>query len=376
MKFQVPSKTLYNYTSAVSKVINAKNALQILNNFLFVLDGDTLTISGSDTENALTARVPVSNAEGSGKFCIDARRLVDLLKQLPDEGINFEINESNLEVNISSSNGNYDLMGLNGDEYPQYKKEDEGVDPVNFIIPAEQIIKGIDNTLFAVSSDEFRPQMMGIYLDIKPEAITFVATDTRKLVKYTNSMAEPGVTGSCIMPIKPATVLKNVFAKEELIHVTLTRKCATIESESFTFNCRFIKGNFPDYNRVIPQNNPRVVTVDRGQLLNAVRRVGVFVDSNGGLVRFRITQNMIELKAQDVNTCTMAQEKISCSYEGDELVIGFSVPYLIEIFGTLSTEDIVIALSDPGRPGVFSLSENEENSELIILLMPMAVGDF
>ena len=376
MKFNVPSKTLYNYVSSVSKVINSKNALAILNNFLFVLDDNTLTITASDLENRLTARVPVTEVEGNGSFCIDARRLVDLLKEMPDQGITFNIDDNTLAVEITYPSGNYNLIALNGNEYPSNNNDDEDIEKLEFTCPTEQLIKGIDNTLFAVGNDDLRPQMMGILWDIKPDAITFVATDTRKLVKYRNEMSAPGVEGSCIIPIKPATVIKNVFAKEQEVKVTIEPKSATFESPSFTFNCRFIKGTFPDYNRVIPANNPYTLTIDRHSFLNAVRRVGVFVDPGHGLVKFKLTPDKLIMKAQDNNYLTSAWESVPCDFTGSEMVIGFSAPYLIEIFGTLSTSDIVIKLSDPSRPGVFLPSENDTDSELLMLLMPMTVTEF
>jgi DNA polymerase-3 subunit beta len=376
MKFNVPSKTLYNYVSSVSKVINSKNALAILNNFLFVLDDNTLTITASDLENRLTARVPVTEVEGNGSFCIDARRLVDLLKEMPDQGITFNIDDNTLAVEITYPSGNYNLIALNGNEYPSNNNDDEDIEKLEFTCPTEQLIKGIDNTLFAVGNDDLRPQMMGILWDIKPDAITFVATDTRKLVKYRNEMSAPGVEGSCIIPIKPATVIKNVFAKEQEVKVTIEPKSATFESPSFTFNCRFIKGTFPDYNRVIPANNPYTLTIDRHSFLNAVRRVGVFVDPGHGLVKFKLTPDKLIMKAQDNNYLTSAWESVPCDFTGSEMVIGFSAPYLIEIFGTLSTSDIVIKLSDPSRPGVFLPSENDTDSELLMLLMPMTVSEF
>ena len=376
MKFNVPSKTLYNYVSSVSKVINSKNALAILNNFLFVFDDNTLTITASDLENRLTARVPVTEVEGNGSFCIDARRLVDLLKEMPDQGITFNIDDNTLAVEITYPSGNYNLIALNGNEYPSNNNDDEDIEKLEFTCPTEQLIKGIDNTLFAVGNDDLRPQMMGILWDIKPDAITFVATDTRKLVKYRNEMSAPGVEGSCIIPIKPATVIKNVFAKEQEVKVTIEPKSATFESPSFTFNCRFIKGTFPDYNRVIPANNPYTLTIDRHSFLNAVRRVGVFVDPGHGLVKFKLTPDKLIMKAQDNNYLTSAWESVPCDFTGSEMVIGFSAPYLIEIFGTLSTSDIVIKLSDPSRPGVFLPSENDTDSELLMLLMPMTVSEF
>lgn len=376
MKFNVSSKTLYSYVSAVSKVINSKNALTILNNFLFELSDNTLTITASDLENTLVAHLEVMDAEGEGKFCVDARRLVDLLKEMPDQGISFDINDDNLAVEIVYPSGNYSFIAINGNEYPSNESVDESTDIIEFTCPTEQIVKGIDNTLFAVGNDDLRPQMMGILWDIKPDAITFVATDTRKLVKYRNAMSAPGVEGSCILPIKPATVIKNVFAKEDEVKVTLEPKSATFESPSYKFNCRFIKGSFPDYNRVIPVKNPYVITVDRQSFLNAVRRVGVFVDQGHGLVKFKIEKDQLTMKATDNNFCTSAREVVPCDFTGTEMIIGFSAPYLIEIFNTISTTDILIKLSDPSRPGVFVPSENSENSELLMLLMPMTVSDF
>ncbi len=376
MKFNVSSKALYQAASAVSKVINSKNAMAILNNFLFTLEDNQLTITASDIENTLTARVDVTDTDGEGKFCVDARRVVDLLKELPDMGITFNIDDNNLAIEIKYPGGNFNFIGINGNEYPSNREDNPGEINCRFTAPTEQILKGIDNTLFAVGNDDLRPQMMGILWDIKPDAITFVATDTRKLVRYRNSMSAPGVECSCIMPLKPSTIIKNVFAKEEKVNITIEPKSATFETDNFTFNCRFIKGNFPDYNRVIPTNNPYVLTIDRASFLNAVKRVGVFVDPGHGLVKFKLTPNELIMKAQDNNFCTSARESLACDFTGNEMVIGFSAPYLIEIFNTLSTTDIVIKLSDPSRPGVFLPDENAADSDLLMLLMPMTVSEF
>lgn len=374
MKFNVSSKSLYAATSAVSKVINSRNAMTILNNFLFTLSENVLTVTASDLENTLTANVEVSNVEDEGSFCVDARRVVDLLKELPDMGITFDINEENLEIEIHYPGGKFNLVGLNGNEYPRNREENaEGLD---FEVPCEMVLKGIENTLFAVGSDDLRPQMMGILWDIKPDGITFVATDTRKLVRYKNTMAAPGIECSCIIPLKPATIVKNILAKEESVKVHIEPKSATFHTEHFTFNCRFIKGNFPDYNRVIPQNNPYVLTVDRMSLLTAVKRVGVFVDPGHGLVKFKLTPTQIMMKAQDNNFCTSARESLQCDFTGSEMIIGFSAPYLIEIISTITTDDIIIKLSDPSRPGVFVPQEDSADSELLMLLMPMTVQDF
>lgn len=375
MKFNVPSKTLYTYAAAVSKVINSKNALVILNNFLMTLDGDTLIITGSDVENSLTARVPVTEAEGSGSFCVDARRFTDLLKEIPEQGVTVEV-DSKFGIHVTYSSGNYEFTAIEGAEYPSYKKEEDSAQPVEFNCPAKVIARGIENTLFAASTDDYRPLMMGVFFDIKADGITFVATDTRKLVKFADHSVAPGVSASCIVPAKPANILKTVFNGEEELNVVLTSKSATFSNSTFSFNCRFIQGNFPDYNRVIPRNNNLVVTVDRLTMLNAVRRVGLFVDPGYGLEKFKITPDSIELKSQDNNMMTSARETVPCSFTGQQLIIGFSAPYLLEIFNTLKTTDVTIHLSDPGRPGIFRPSEDAEDTELTMLLMPMTVGEF
>lgn len=376
MKFNVSSKALYAATSAVSKVINSKNALAILDNFLIELDGDVLHITGSDAENALTSRLKVADSEGSGRLCLGARRLVELLKEMPDQGVSVDINDDTLEVQLTYASGHYSFVGISADQYPQFKAAETEAEPISFSIATEQLITGLDNTMFAVSTDEYRMIMQGVYLDIKSDSVTFVATDTRKLVRYIDRRTAPGVTGSCIIPVKPATIIKNVFAKDESLNITMTSRSATVESDNFTFQCTFLNGNYPDYNRVIPRSNSLVLTVDRVSLLNAVRRVGIFVEVDGGLEKFRITSDSILLKSNDPSLCTSAREQVPCSFSGSELTIGFSANYLVEILTTLTGTEVVVNLGDSARPGMFRPAEEPENTELVMLLMPMTVSEF
>ncbi len=375
MKFNVSSKAFYNAAAAVSKVINSKNALAILDNFLLTLQGNVLTITGSDQENALTARVEVTGAKGEGSLCLGARRLVELLKELPDQGMEVKINDDNLEVQLSYASGHYSFVGLSGDQYPRFQSDAKG-EPVNFSIATEQIITGLDNTMFAVSNDEYRQIMQGVLFDVNEDSLTFVATDTRKLVRYIDRRTAPGVKGSCVIPGKPANIIKNVFAKEETLDITMNSRSAKIESANFTFECTFLNGNYPDYNRVIPKNNTLVLTVDRAALLNSVRRVGIFVEVDGGLEKLRITPECILLKSNDPNLCTSAREQVPCSFTGTELTIGFGAGYLVEILTTLKGQEVIVNLGDAGRPGVFRPGEEPDNTELVMLLMPMTVGDF
>ncbi len=376
MKFNVSSKALHNAASAVSKVINSKNTITVLDNFLLSLSGQELLITGMDSENSLTARVAVTEADGEGRFCINARSLVDFLKEIPDQGITFDINPSSLEINIDYSNGKSNFVAVNGDEYPTYKSREDDAEPIEFECPTEEIVKGLDYTMFAASTDEYRPVMQGVYFDIKPDNMTFAATDTRKLVRYVNRRIHADSTIGCIMPMKACSVLRNVFAKDETVKVSLTAKNATFSSATYTFKCCLLNGRYPDYNRVIPTSNPYTLTIDRRSLLTAVRRVGVFVDPGYSLEKFRISADSMEIKGDNKTNQSTAREKTPCSFDGPELTIGFSSVYLQEILNVMPTDDITVALADPGRPGLFRPSEDEKDTELVMLLMPMTVTDF
>jgi DNA polymerase-3 subunit beta len=336
-----------------------------------------LTITASDTENTLTAQLALAHAEGEGEFCLNARRISDIAKELPDVDVEFDINPDNYMVKITFPGGSFDMMAMEGQQYPRtIEEEEEAAETLKTTVPASQVLNGVENTIFAVGTDELRPQMMGILWDMKEDGITFVSTDTRKLVRYIDRTSAPGITASFILPLKPAVILKTLLDKEENVEMTVSPRSAVFKSGNITLTSRFIKGNFPDYNRVIPQSNPYVVTVDRASILTAVRRVAVCTDPSHGLVKFRFTPDRVEMKVDDPNNSAFAHEDVPCDFTGDNMVIGFSASFLLEIFSTIETQNLIIRLADPSRPGRFEPEENEENTELVIILMPMAVRDF
>lgn len=375
MKFNVASKTLYSSLSAVSKVINSKNALTILNNFLFTLSGNTLSVRASDMENSLEAKLDVIMSEGEGTFCLDAHRMVDLLKEMPDQDMTFIIDDDTFETIIAYPNGEFKTMAIDGTEYPSAEEREPNEEIVEFECPASVALGGIENTIFAVGTDELRPQMTGILWDIKPDKIIFVATDTRKLVRYSNEGATPGSACSFILPMKPATVIRNIFTKEDTVKIAISHKSVSFSTDKYFFDCRFIKGMFPDYNRVIPQTNDKVVTVDRQSMINSMRRVTVFGNSGNGLVRFHFEGDAMTLEAQDTSYGTSGRESLVCDYSGDPLTIGFGALYLQEIFSTINTAEVIIKLADPSRPAVILPSENKEGTELLMILMPMNITE-
>lgn len=375
MKFNVSSKAFYAAVSAVNKVISSKNSLNILDNFRIELAGDTLKITGADMDNELTARLAVAEPEGNFAFCISARRLVELLKELPDQGISFELNEDTLEVKIEYSGGKYDLTALNGAEFPTFTQDPDDTEVKSFVVSAAQLARGLKYTEFAVGDDDYRPMMKGVCFDMFEDKLVFAATDTHKLVRFVDNNVKPGFRDTCIVPVKPVKVVHSVFDRGEAT-VTFSRKSAMFETETFTFRCSLLNGRFPDYNRVIPQELPYQIIIDRSLALNAVRRVAVFVDPGYGLEKFKITSDNLYIKSDDTNLMTCARETVPCSYNGPEMVIGFSAPLLVEFMSLIPTDEIQIGLSDPSRAGVFRPSENEEGTELVMILMPMNVTSF
>lgn len=374
MRFDVSSTALLSRLQAVGKVIASKNTLPILDNFLFQLEGNVLTVTASDVETRLVTSVEVMNAQGSGLFCVSAKMLLEPLKELPEQPLTFDVNDANLEVFIHFRNGKYNFIGQKGDTYPQQKPLSEQA--VEVVIDAQQLLNGISRSLFATADDELRPVMNGIYFDFHTDDLTFVASDGHKLVRLRNLSVKSEERASFILPKKPATLLKNLLAKEDgVVRLQFDDNNAYVHCVNFEMVCRLIEGRYPNYNSVIPKENPFQVTIDRLSLLNALKRVSVFSNQSSSLIKLHLKDNLLTVSAQDIDFSTSAEERIPCAYEGDELSIGFKATYLIDILGNLSSTDVILQLADPSRAGLIFPSENEENEDFLMLLMPMMLND-
>ena len=374
MRFDVSSTALLSRLQSVGKVIASKNTLPILDNFLFQLEGNKLIVTASDVETRLVTSVDVMNAEGTGLFCVSAKMLLEPLKELPEQPLTFDVNDANLEVFIHFQNGKYNFIGQKGDTYPQQKPLSEQA--VEVVIDAQQLLNGISRSLFATADDELRPVMNGIYFDFHTDDLTFVASDGHKLVRLRNLSVKSEERASFILPKKPATLLKNLLAKEDgVVRLQFDDNNAYVHCVNFEMVCRLIEGRYPNYNSVIPKENPFQVTIDRLSLLNALKRVSVFSNQSSSLIKLHLKDNLLTVSAQDIDFSTSAEERIPCAYEGDELSIGFKATYLIDILGNLSSTDVILQLADPSRAGLIFPSENEENEDFLMLLMPMMLND-
>ena len=375
MKFVVSSTELLGHLQSISRVISSKNTLPILDNFLFNLTKNDLEITASDLESTLITRMKLENAEGSGSIAIPARILLDTLKEFSVQPLAFDINMETMAVVISSENGKFSVVGQNGIDFPvlpSIKKEKRFA----FSIDANVMLSGINKTLFATADDELRPVMGGIFVEAGTDKITFVASDAHKLVRYQRTDAKADDNSSFILPKKPASLLKNILPKEEgTLSVEFDDKNAFFTLADYKVVCRLVEGSYPNYNSVIPRNNPRKITIDRVEFYNTLKRVSVFSNQASNLVKLQLTGNQVVVSAQDIDFSISAYERIKCQYEGEEIEIGFKSVFLLEILANLSSQDVLIELADPTRAGLFlpAVSDNE-SEDLLMLLMPMMIN--
>lgn len=374
MKFIVSSTALSSHLQAVSRVINTKNTLPILDCFLFELEDGTLSVTVSDSETTMVTTVEVTDGDTGGRFAVAARTLLDALKEIPEQPLTFDINLDTYEITVRYQNGKYSLMGQNADEFPQAASLGENA--VRVEMEAEVLMNGINCSVFATADDELRPVMNGIYFDITTEDITMVASDGHKLVRYKTLAAKGNERAAFILPKKPATLLKNLLPKEQgTVVVEFDERNAVFMLERYRMVCRLIEGRYPNYNSVIPQNNPHKATIDRLQLLGALRRVSIFSSQASSLIKLRLQENRMVISAQDIDFSTSAEETQVCQYDGTPMSIGFKSTFLIDILNNISAAEVVIELADPSRAGVIIPVEQEENEDLLMLLMPMMLND-
>ncbi len=375
MKFVVSSTELLGHLQAISRVISSKNTLPILDNFLFNISGNDLEITASDLESTLITHMRLDNITGSGTVALPARLLLETLKEFSEQPLTFDINPDTLAAVINSENGRFSVVGQNGIDFPVLpviKKEKR----FGFNIAADVLLAGISRTLFATADDELRPVMGGILVEASTTKLTFVASDAHKLVRYQRSDAKADDEASFILPKKPASLLKNILPRESgVVSVEFDDRNAFFTLADYKVVCRLVEGNYPNYNSVIPKNNPRKVRIDRLEFYNILRRVSVFSNQASNLVKLQFSPNQITVSAQDIDFSISAYERHKCLYEGDDMEIGFKSVFLLEILSNIASQDVVIELADPTRAGLFLPAETaNEDEDLLMLLMPMMIN--
>jgi DNA polymerase-3 subunit beta len=373
MKFIVSSSVLLKNLSALSGVISSSNTLPILDDFLFELKEDQLFVTASDLETTMTVAVPLTKAEEPGSVTIPAKILLDTLKTFSDIPVIFSINPETLLVELSAGEGKYKLSGHSSDEFPQSPVLDEAA---KLTLNAGVLVDAINKTLFATGSDELRPVMSGVYCELSPDHLTFVATDAHKLVRYRRKDARSEQVTSFILPKKPLNQLKGILANKDFeVNIEYTQTNSLFTFENFKLICRLIDGKYPNYEAVIPTSNPNVLTVDRGLLLNAIRRVALFANQSTHQIRFKLSGKELVLSSEDIDFSNEAKERLTCSYEGEDMEIGFNSRFLQDMINNVTTEQVKFEMSAPNRAGLILPIDNEnEDEEILMLVMPVMLN--
>ena len=359
----------------LSKVITSKNVLPILDNFIIRLEGDTLHMTAADTENMMTTTVCITEGNGEGSFAINAKNMMEALKNMAEMPLTFEFDEKANKVKVTYQNGVFSLPTDSPEEFPQPYPIKTAL---TVSIREDILQENIARTVFATAQDELRPVMNGIFFDLTDECLAVVASDGHQLVrnKIFSVQATEDNKGSFILPKKPAHILKNTLRKVDAV-VSIAADDSSVEfiTDTFTLNCRLIEGRYPNYNSVIPKNNPNTLTVDRTSLMAALKRVSPFANEQSQLMRFNIQQFNLRIEAEDYDFSKTAEESVVAEYDGNDIKIGFKSGTLLGILDNIKSTEIQMQLADPSRAGLILPSEQPEQQEILMLIMPMLLND-
>lgn len=373
MRFTLSSTVLGNKLSALSKVINSKNSMPILNDFIFEIEGTKLTLTASDNENTMTTNMEIVETDSNGSFAIGNHDILEAVKGFAEQPLEFNIDQERGIADIIYQNGHFSLPIESAMEFPRPQAIDANATTIE--MKSDLLLENITRSLFATGQDSIRPVMNGIYFDLTPECLAIVASDGHKLVRNKILSIKSDTPTSFILPKKPANLLKNALGKDGMVTIKYDSKNAEINYGDGIVTCRLIEGRYPNYASVIPQDNPNQLTADRVGLLGALRRVQPFASESSDLIRFHVEDGILQLDAEDFDFSKTASEKISCDYNGSPMSIGFQGSAFIEVLSNFECQDIIIQLADPSRAGTIIPSEQPEGEDVLMLMMPMLLND-
>ena len=371
MKFIVSSTYLLKQLQVLGGVINSSNTLPILDNFLFDIEDNSLTVSASDLETTMSSKLDIES-DSKGSVAIPARLLLDTLKTFPEQPLTFTVEENNT-VEISSNHGKYALAYADGAEFPKAVALE---DPSSTTIAGHILATAISKTIFAAGNDDLRPVMSGVFFQFSTDNLTFVATDAHKLVKYTREDVSASQVAEFIMPKKPLTLLKGILnASEENVTIDYNDSNAKFTFENTVLICRLIDGKYPNYEAVIPKENPNKLSIDRTQFLNSVKRVSIFSNKTTHQIRLKIAGAELNISAEDIDYSNKAEERLTCDYQGDDMQIGFNSRFLTEMLNNLSATDVQLEMSMPNRAGILTPMDGlDEGEHVTMLVMPVMLN--
>ena len=370
MKFIVSSSSLLKQLQHIAGVINANTVLPILEDFLFEVEKNKLTVVATDLETVMRVQVDIE-AKDSGKVCIPARILLDSLKNISDQPLTFTI-DKNFGVEITSDNGKYKVMGENPDNFP---KEPGADDTTSFTVTASALVTAINKTLFATSNDDLRPAMTGVLFELDKKGLQCVATDAHRLVRYKRKDVSCPKADSFIVPRKPLNLLKSAIpSNEDELTISYNSNHLFVKHGTTQMSCRLIDARFPDYRVVIPLDKPYRLTVNKNDFQSALRRVSIFSNKSTNQVALNISGSELQLAAQDIDFSFEGNERMKCQYNGEDLAIAFNAKFLIEMLSAADGDEVNLELSTPTKAGLIKPTDQDENVEMLMLVMPLMLN--
>ena len=367
MKFTISSSELSAILNTSSSVIGSNSVLPIVEDFLFNIQGETLEITATNLENTIVTTMDVSSEEDI-KIAIPAKILIETMKSLPEQPVTFDINPDNFAIELTTAFGKYKLAGDNPEEFPETSTNQ---DTESFKLSGKTLENAITKTIFATSSDELRLAMMGVYMQIDFNTVTFVATDAHKLVKYQFGSIESDQTASMILPKKGLILLKNSISGGDDVQISFNQKNVFFEFDKTTIICRLIDAKYPDYNSVIPLENPQILKINRTDLINSLKRINIYANKTTNQAVFNLSDKSLTISTQDLDFSNEATEQIACDYIGEPMSIGFNVKFLAEMLSVIGNKEIDLQMSTPNRPGILVPTDQNENEDLLMRVMPL-----
>lgn len=372
MRFIVSTSILLKQLQAISGASSSSAVLPILENFLFEIKENVLTISATDLQTSMVTSLPIE-AKEDGKVAIPSKILIETLKTLPDQPVAFSVDQTTLAIEISAGDGKYKLSGENAEDFPKIPVVENAS---KVAISAPVLAEAINKTIFAVSNDELRPAMAGVLVQLAKDAVTFVATDAHKLVRYTRNDIHSEQETSLILPKKALSLLKSTLPAEDVdVEVQYNNTNAFFSFGSIHLICRLVDERYPDYVAVIPQVNPNVLTLDRSTFLNTLKRVSIFANKTTHQVRLKISGSELHISSEDLDFSNEAHERLSCQFDGEDMEIGFNAKFLIEMLTNLTSDEVVIKMSTPNRAGLLLPAVSDEEEDILMLVMPVMLNN-
>ncbi len=373
MRFIVSSSYLLKKLQIIGGVINSNNTMSILENFLFELSENKLTVSASDLETTIKGVIEVESTD-TASIVVPYKILIDTLKTFTTEqALTFTINDNNT-IDIVSNNGKYTLAYLDSQEFPTVV-EIENANRVT--LRGDILATAIQSTFFATGNDDLRPIMNGVFFNFTEEALIFAATDAHKLVKYERQDIKSEQPAAFVIPKKPLNLLKGILSQSETqVTIEYNESNAKFSFDQLDYVCRLIDGTYPNYEAVIPKENPNKLIVNRTLLLNSTKRISNFASKATHQMRVKITGNSLQIFAEDIEYNNRANETIPCNYEGDDMEIGFNSKFFMEMLSNLSSEDILLEMSYSNRPGILTPADGlDEGEKIYMLVMPTMLSN-